>query len=200
MTYKEQKELERIQENLEYSEAEKQWTAKYPLLEDPDEVSGTYGGAKKCLQSLEKRLEKAGLQKEYEGQIEDFLSRNVIAKMTPEEIANNTREYFVPHNYVEKPGATTPLRIVTNSSFKSLKTQRSMNDILVKGPSNLNNLYHILLRFRSYMTMDVNKMYHSVAINEEQLFWRRLLWRPKEFWLLLFLTAEDPYHDYYLLI
>ena len=49
MTFKEQKELERIQENLEYNETEKQWTAKYPLLEDPGEVSGTYGGAKKCL-------------------------------------------------------------------------------------------------------------------------------------------------------
>ena len=39
--------------------------------------------------------------------------------------------------------------------------------------------------------MDVNKMYHSVAINEEQLFWRRLLWRPKEFWNLL-MTDPPP--------
>ena len=35
MTFREQQELMKIQENLEYSEAEKQWTAKYPLLEDP---------------------------------------------------------------------------------------------------------------------------------------------------------------------
>ncbi len=199
MTYKEQKELERIQENLEYNEIEKQWIARYPLIEDPEEVAGTYNGAKKCLQSLEKRLEKAGLQKEYEGQINDFLSRNVIAKMTREEIANEKQAYFVPHNFVEKPGATTPLRIVTNSSFKSPKTQKSMNDILVKGPSSLNNLYHILLRFRSYevgMTGDVNKMYHSVAICQEQLFWRRLLWRPFQFWNLS--MEEHPPDQYHL--
>ena len=182
MTFKEQEELKRIEENLQYNKQGMHWVAKYPLLEDPEEVSGTYGGAKKCLASLEKRLMKAKLQDAYEGQIEDFLSRNVIAKMTPEEIANGSQAYFVPHNFVEKPDSlSTPLRVVTNSSFKSQKTNKSMNDILVKGPASLNNLYHILLRFRSYrvgITMDVHKMYHSVAICQDQLYWRRLLWRP----------------------
>ena len=112
MSFKEQQELSRIEENLDYNEKTMNWVAKYPLTESPEEVQGTYNGAEKCLASL-----------------------------------------------VEKPGATTPLRVVTNSSFKSRRTQKAMNDILVKGPSSLNNLYHILLKFRSYgvgMTGDVN--------------------------------------------
>ena len=198
MTFKEQQELSRIEENLQYNEEGMHWVAKYPLIESPDEVQGTYNGAEKCLASLERRLTKAGLQDAYTGQINDFLSRNVVSKMTPEEMEKEPA-YFVPHNYVEKPGATTPLRVVTNSSFKSRRTQKAMNDILVKGPSSLNNLYHILLKFRSYgvgMTGDVNKMYHSVAIHQEQLYWRRLLWRPIQFWNLS--MEEHPPDQYHL--
>ena len=134
MSFREQKELERIQDALEYDEEQGRWKVKYPLLEPPENAAGTFHAAKKCLQSLEKRLHRAGLAQKYEDQINDFISRGVIGKMTPEELKNNDEnQYYCVHNFVEKEDSTTPVRIVTNSSFKSPKTQKSMNDILVKG-------------------------------------------------------------------
>ena len=138
------------------------------------------------LESLEKRLQKAKLEKEYEGQIMDFINRGVISKMTDEEIKQNPIGYTIPHNFVIKEGsATTPLRIVTNSSYRSYHSGLSLNDITLKGPSSLNNLINILIRFRGYkvgLVADIKKMYHSVLTHDEQKFLRRILWRKVEVW------------------
>ena len=63
----------------------------------------------------------------------------------------------------------------------------------MKGPSSLNNLINILIRFRGYkvgLVADISKMYHTVLIHDDQKYLRRILWRPVEVWNTSF--QENP--------
>ena len=105
--------------------------------------------------------------------------------MSPVKIKEVGPGYTVPHNFVEKENSTTPLRLVTNSSFKSPSSGLSLNDITLKGPSSLNSLHSILLRFRAHrvgLVGDLSKMCHSVMIHPDQRFLRRILWREPQHW------------------
>ncbi|MCP3850322.1 MAG: hypothetical protein GY694_08820 [Gammaproteobacteria bacterium] len=86
---------------------------------------------------------------------------------------------YVDHHEVFKEGSTTPLRIVINSSFHD-KGEPSFNDILMKGPNVLTNLFDILVRWRLHPIAflgDISKMYHNVKTGETEKHLRRLLWR-----------------------
>ena len=64
--------------------------------------------------------------------------------------------------------------------------------------ASLNSLMDILLRFRTHkigITGDIQKMYHSVMIHDDQRFLRRIMWRPKEVWDKSFKEVPpDIYH------
>ena len=189
--YKAENEI--LQENLKYQSQKKKWLQRYQQTSDAALISDTKYGAAKILESLEKRLQKAKLTEMYEGQIVDFLDRGVISKMSKEEVEENPASFYVPHNFVMKENSSTPLRIVTNSSYKSPTSGLSLNDITLKGPSSLNNLLNILLRFRIHkyaMVGDISKMYHSIDISEDQKYLRRILWRPPNQWNTSF--KENP--------
>ena len=73
---------------------------------------------------------------------------------------------------------STPCRIVFNSSAKHGGV--SLNDCLAKGPSLLNVLLGILLRFRQYKVAfvgDISKMFHSIDIAVEDQMTHLFLWR-----------------------
>ena len=75
-----------------------------------------------------------------------------------------------------KEDSTTPLRIVINSSFHD-KNEPSFNDILMKGPNVLTNLFGILVRWRLHPVAfigDISKMYHNVKTGEIEGRLRRL--------------------------
>ena len=81
-----------------------------------------------------------------------------------------------------KPGSnSTPLRIVFNSSAKI--NGISLNGCLAKGPSLLNNIFGILLRFRHEQFAfigDISKMFHSIDIPIEDQMTHLFLWRNLE--------------------
>ena len=56
----------------------------------------------------------------------------------------------------------------------------SLNDVLVKGPSSLNNIFSVMLGFRRYpvgMVLDISKFYQSVKSCERDQHLRRVVWR-----------------------
>ena len=110
------------------------------------------------LERTEKRLSKDPVLKaKYVGQVDDFQERGVLRKLSVEECEEWTGPVrYVSHHEVYKESDTTPVRLAINSSFKTGR-EKSFNNILKKGPSLLNDLLCILLRFR-----DISKMYHSV--------------------------------------
>ena len=86
---------------------------------------------------------------------------------------------FIPWSCVWKDNSiSTPCRIVFNASHPT-NTQVSLNDILAKGRNNMNKLVEILIRWRSHkfaFHTDVQKMYNSVQLVEEDWCLQRYIW------------------------
>ena len=64
---------------------------------------------------------------------------------------------------VLKDSITTPVRVVTNSSFNN--GGNSLNSCIAGGPSSLNPMLHVMLRFRSYevaVQWDLSKSYNTL--------------------------------------
>ena len=184
LSLKEYRELNVIKSKLSYDEHAKVWTAGYPFLRDPSVLKDNYETTLKVLIKRENKLMKdETLKRLYSEQIEDFVSRGVIRKMSDKELENWTGPIrYVDHREVYKEGSTTPVRIVINSSFRD-KNELSLNDILMKGPNVLTNLLEILIRWRLHpvgFVADIAKMYHNVKTGQLEANVRRLLWRNYE--------------------
>ena len=181
LSLKDYRELSIIKTKLSYDNESRSWTAQYPFLKDPSVLNDNYAAALKALERRESRLMKdEKLKILYNEQVNDFVERGVIVKMTDSELDSwNGPVRYVDHHEVFKEGSTTPLRIVINSSFRH-GNELSFNDILMKGPNVLTSLYEILLRWRLYPVAfvgDVSKMYHNVKTGELEGNLRRMLWR-----------------------
>ncbi|XP_067129093.1 uncharacterized protein [Centruroides vittatus] len=98
--------------------------------------------------------------------------------------------YYIPHHPVMKESSTTTkLRVVFNASTKS-SSGVSLNDILMVGPRIQQELFPILMRFRTFpivITADIMKMFRQILINEKDRDFQRVFWRN---------DASDPIHEY----
>ena len=92
------------------------------------------------------------------------------------------------HHDVFKPGSlSTPVRLVSNSSFKNGTT--NLNDLTVKGPNTLADIFENLFKFRSYqvtLIFDISKAYNSIRTGLVEKHLRRLWFHfnPQEEWKL----------------
>ena len=112
--------------------------------------------------------------------MQDMLDRGAARKVSQEEISKyGGAQFYIAHHAVFKPESkSTPCRIVFNSSAKYAGL--SLNDCLAKGPSLLNMLLGILLRFRQGKVAfvgDISKMFHSIEIPVEDQMTHLFLWR-----------------------
>lgn len=178
-TLKEERELKLIEEGL--SQQGDHWVARYPWIRDPNDLPDNKEMALKMLASTEKRLQKnESLRKTYREQISDMVQRGVARKLTQTEIDNyDGPVYYLSHHEVLKPeSASTPCRIVFNSSAKF--QGHSLNSYWAKGPDLMNNLLGILVRFRegpAAFVGDIRKMYHAIKISILDKHTHRFLWR-----------------------
>ncbi|XP_061391232.1 uncharacterized protein LOC133326618 [Musca vetustissima] len=78
--------------------------------------------------------------------------------------------YYIPHHCVLKPNSTsTKLRVVFDASCAT-SSEKSLNEILMVGPTIQEELFLLLLRFRLHrfaLTADIVKMYRQVLISTE---------------------------------
>ena len=116
----------------------------------------------------------------YNGQIESLLDRKAARTVTEQELAQYQGPvYYISHFGVRNEHSkSTPYRLVFNSSAKF--RGNSLNDFLAKGPSLLNKLIGILIRFREgkhAFIGDVAKMYHAIDIPLRDQMTHLFLWR-----------------------
>jgi len=184
MTLHEEKELKMIEDGIEFDKNTGRWMAKYPWIVNPSTLPRNRHVAFATLKSTEKRLLKNDLYcQTYKSQIEDMLERKAARNVTEEELKAYTGpKFYISHHNVFRPdSSSTPLRIVFNSSAKI--NGMSLNGCLAKGPSLLNNLCGILLRFRQEQFAfigDISKMFHSIDIPIEDQMTHLFLWRNLE--------------------
>ena len=112
--------------------------------------------------------------------MKDLLDRYVARKVTQEELNNYSGSiHYLAHHAVWKPSSkSTKCRIVFDSKapFHGI----SLNDCLAKGPSLLNSLLGVLLRFRQYQYAfigDIRKMFHAIDIPVADQMMHLFVWR-----------------------
>lgn len=178
----EQRELEVIKQNLKLDSIQNKWITTYPYKTDPATLIDNRYQVEMMLRRTEKRLSKdVSVKEQYCNQFQDFVDRGVFREIPEKEM----NEYqgavcYISHHEVYKEGsASTPVRIVLNTSLKN-KDGLSLNDVMMKGPNSLNNLFGIQMRFRTYqcaLVGDIAKMYNSIDTTLKERHLRRVLWR-----------------------
>jgi hypothetical protein len=151
LTFKENAEYEAIVNNLSYSKELKKWTASYPFIEDPGVLQDNKGQALACMKSLEHRLKKQERLEQFNQVFQEIVDRGVFRELSKEEMDN----WEGPVNYISMVEAfkegTTPIRICMNSSMKQPSpVRKSLNDILMKGPPALADLFTVTVGFREH--------------------------------------------------
>ena len=178
------RDYEVVRKNLCYNPNDHCWEAKYPFIADPVGLRDNYDDALKALIHCEAKLSKDDKLKHlYSQQVNDFKSRGVIRKLSDDEIQSwDGPTRYISHHEVHKANSTTPLRLVVNSSFKKAN-EKSLNDILLKGPNVLSDIFSVLLRWRFFNVAfigDISKMYHNIRTGDLEGNLRRMLWRDFE--------------------
>ena len=190
-SFREETELQIIDESLRYDESNGRWIARYPLLFPRHVLKGSKAVAMKSLQSTERMLSKNKQWGEvYDEQIQDMVVRGAARVVSPEELTNYSGTVnYLPHLAVKNPRSeSTPVRIVFDAS-RSQGGGPSLNAVLAKGPDRyINNLAGVIIRFRDGVFAvkgDVRKMHNCVALEEEDCFLQCFLWRNLD-------TKQDP--------
>ena len=184
---KEQDELQMLETNVEI--IDNKVHVSYPFIRSPNCLLDNRERAIQMATKMAARLEKKGQLDKYSAELQKYIDRGVIVKISQDEKDSwkGPLNYIIHHG-VEKDSATTPLRIVTNSSLKNGKY--SLNDCLPKGPNSLNSMYDIMMRFRCYQTglvYDLSKAYNTMQTGLVEKHLRRLVWR---------FNDDEPWTDY----
>jgi len=134
-------------------------------------------------------------QEEYAKFMNEYIALQHMEKIPASEIIQDST-YYLPHHFVLKQeSSTTNFRVVFDGSAKST-TGISLNNCLMAGTNVQDDLFALLLRFRTYpvaLKADIGKMYRQFLIPKEEADYQRIVWResslkPIEDFRLLTLT------------
>ena len=149
------------------------WKLGHPPLET------NYAQVYSRLQSILRKLrESKDDLMHYDKIIHDQLEAGFIETVDDKPCVESTIHYLA-HQPVFKKSATTPLRVVFDCSAKPSKHSPSLNECLHSGPSLINEMCSVLLRFRLNKfacTADISKAFLQVGLREEDRDCTRFLW------------------------
>ncbi|XP_058064544.1 uncharacterized protein LOC131214178 [Anopheles bellator] len=131
--------------------------------------------ADRRLKAVERRLDcNPDLRKAYSKFMQEYACLGHMKKLL-EPIDDSGQVYYLPHHAVVKESSTTTkVRVVFDASSKS-SSGYSLNDTLLVGPVVQQDLYTIMMRFRSNpiaLVADIEKMYRQILHDSED---KRLL-------------------------
>ncbi|XP_076246269.1 uncharacterized protein LOC143186476 [Calliopsis andreniformis] len=128
--------------------------------------------------ALERRFSRdTELKREYTAIIKEYLELGHLSEVNASHGMGN---FYLPHHVVVKPASTTTkVRVVFDASAKS-SSGLSLNDVLMTGPTIQDDLFKLLIRFRTYayvLTGDIEKMYRQFYVQPNDRRYQRILWR-----------------------
>nr|XP_012135784.1 PREDICTED: uncharacterized protein LOC105661897 [Megachile rotundata] len=129
--------------------------------------------------ALENRLDKdATLRSEYAKFLDEYQTLDHMTDISESNCFN--QGYYLPHHaLLKQSSATTKLRVVFDVSAKT-SNGLSLNDTLLVGPTIQDDIFTLIVRFRSYnyvLTADVEKMYRQVRVHQNDALYQKILWR-----------------------
>jgi len=151
-----------------------------PFKENPIKIGSSKAIALKRFMSNENRLRvNPKLKEAYLQFINEYIELGHMEQVSDNN-ENDKPVYYIPHHAVLRDNSlTTRLRVVFDASCAT-DTGKSLNDILLKGPSIQDDLINIISRFRTHkyaMSADIEKMYRQIWVAEKDRDFQRVLWR-----------------------
>nr|CAI5843366.1 unnamed protein product [Callosobruchus analis] len=152
-----------------------------PLKSNYAELGSNFDSAQKRFCMLERKMQRnPAFAESYRAFMREYENLNHMSKLTNDEIKNSNVKFYIPHHAIFKESsATTKTRIVFDGSAKS-ESGLSLNDVCCVGPTVQDELFIILLRFRTHnyvIKADITKMYRQVLVKTNQRDLQRILWR-----------------------
>ncbi|XP_070573730.1 uncharacterized protein [Ptychodera flava] len=151
------------------------YIARLPWKTDHPPLPSNYAATENRTRAMVRRLT-PDLTKRYDDIITDQLRRDFVEKIQDD---NKTEGHYLPHRAVKKDSVTTPIRIVYDCSSKQNADSASLNDCLQTGPSLINDLPAILLRFRANrvaFVSDIEKAFLNIRLEEDERQYTKFLW------------------------
>ncbi|XP_076660445.1 uncharacterized protein LOC143363797 [Halictus rubicundus] len=164
------------------------YTVKLPFKSFPPNLGDSYKAALRRFHALETKLAREpALREEYVNFLREYQK---LGHMTKLESANTTEGYYLPHHAIVKTDSlTTKVRVVFDASAKTTSGQ-SLNDNILTGPTIQEELYALLIKFRTYtyvITADIEKMYRQIEVSSDHRIYQKILWRE---------TPDNPIETY----
>ena len=141
-------------------------------------------------------------KQQYHEFFQELIDTGHIERVPPDQQHLESGKYFVmPHHAVWKESTTTKCRAVFNASAKT-SNDKSLNDCIMVGSNQQQDLIAILIRYPVVLSGDVTKMYRQLILNEldrnlHQLYWRSDSSEPITKWRLprvIYGVASSSYH------
>ncbi|XP_062714008.1 uncharacterized protein LOC134290819 [Aedes albopictus] len=154
---------------------------RHPFNDRKNELGDSLPAATKRFFSLERRLAREpAIKEQYASFMREYETLGHMSAVTVNENEAPNSAYYIPHHCVVKPTSTsTKLRVVFDGSSAS-SSGVAINDALMSGPNIQNDLFSILLNYRSYryvFTVDVVKMFRQVGVLPPDTRYQRIVWR-----------------------
>ncbi|XP_070162778.1 uncharacterized protein [Polyergus mexicanus] len=159
---------------------EGRFIVELPIKGDIQQLGESYHIAERRFKTLERKLEKQNdLKRQYHSFMREYLDLNHMQEVSFDE-RDYKPSYYIPHHSVIKEDSiTTKVRVVFDASCKT-SAGKSLNDMLMVGPTLQDDLFDIILRLRQHkyaMSADVSKMYRQINVAKNHLNLQRILWR-----------------------
>ena len=143
------------------------------------QLGKSHSTASRRFHYLETRFVKnPNLKEEYIKFLEEYESSkhiSIIADDSPLEAG-----FYLPHHAVIKEDSiTTKARVVFDGSAKT-SSGVSLNDSLMVGPTIQDDLFSLLIRFRSHkyaLTADIEQMYRQVLVHPDDAIYQKIIFR-----------------------
>lgn len=154
------------------------YMVKFPWKDEHAPLPSNYHVCERRTRSLARKLiHTPNLMKSYNEIIKEQEKRGFIEKINSKPTPD--RVHYIPHHHVRKESNTTPIRIVYDCSCRMSEKHSSLNDCLEVGPSLVNDLCSILLRFRIHkfgLSTDIEKAFLHVKLDDSDRDFTRFLW------------------------
>jgi len=166
---------------------------RLPTKVDHKQLGSSHLSAERRLHAIERGLERdPELKDQYHNFMKEYEELGHMETMYSQKGWQTC--YFLPHPAVFKEtSTTTKTRVVFDGSAKT-SNGLSLNDILQVSPAVQQDLYSIVLRFRTHhvcFTANIAKMYRQINVHPQDRDLQRILWR---------YSSDKPIQEYNLTI
>ncbi|XP_050072602.1 uncharacterized protein LOC126560688 [Anopheles maculipalpis] len=157
------------------------YVVRLPQTSNPSIVLGASKAiADRRLLAVERRLMcNPTMKEEYTKFMKEYEQLGHMKRLT-DPVDDSGEHYYLPHHAVVKEtSTTTKVRVVFDASCKSASGY-SLNDKLLVGPVIQDDLFTIIVRFRSHaiaLSADVEKMYRQIRHDDDDQRYLRIRYR-----------------------